>query len=723
MNCEDINRRRPRGRGYDSAGAGRSWCSAIIALVVLVGLPRLGPGQTYEGKELVRAELLADVTAIVPGKPFTAGVLLRMAPGWHTYWKFPGDAGIPTEMKWNLPGGWKVDEIQWPIPLKLDEPGDIQIYGYHDEVLLLQEITPPATLTGSTVKLSAEANWLVCEKICIPGSANLQLELPVAAQNAPANDEMFSRFRRALPQAWPDSKIANASWNRNGSEMLLTVESAALTNSPFADFFPLPSNKVVVGHPKTERGSDGKITFRVPIETEDRTLSSLGGIVVFGPDANSPARNAWSLSSAAASLPASPSGLAKFLLFGFLGGFILNLMPCVLPVISLKIFGFIQHAGQSRQRIFRSGLAFVAGIFAWFLGLAVLLIALKSAGREITWAFQFTNPWFVLVMSAVVVVFALNLFGVFEISLPQSANRGLLGWTSREGDAGSFFQGVFATVLATPCTAPFLGAALGFAFIQSGWTIFIMFVAIAAGMSFPYLLLSAQPAWLRLLPKPGPWMERVKQLMGFLLLATLLFLLWIIGAERGVEAIIWTCSLLLALSLACWMKGSFLVPTASTTTRIIVFVLLLVLVLGSGWYFGEKFSTTKLPSSNSATPLAGDWQPFTPERLKSEIDQGHTVFVDFTAAWCLTCKFNEATVLESTAVREAFQRHGIVKIKADWTNADPAITKILKQFGRPGVPLYVLYPAGKAPIVFPELLTQSIILEKFETIATNVAAE
>jgi thiol:disulfide interchange protein DsbD len=390
-------------------------------------------------------------------------------------------------------------------------------------------------------------------------------------------------------------------------------------------------------------------------------------------------------------------------------------------VISLKIFGFVQHAGESRQRIFRSGLAFVAGIFTWFIGLALLLIALRSAGREITWAFQFTNPYFVLAMSAVVLVFALNLFGVFEISLPQSANRGLLAWTSREGDAGSFFQGVFATVLATPCTAPFLGTALGFSFTQPGWTIFVMFLAIAAGMGFPYLLLSAQPAWLRLLPKPGAWMERVKQLMGFFLLATLLFLLWVIGAERGVDAIIWTSCFLLALSLACWMKGSFLVPTASGTTRFVVLVLVLLIVIGSGWYFGTKFQAATLPSG--ATPLAGDWQPFTPERLQTELDQGHTVFVDFTAAWCLTCKFNEATVLESSAVREAFQRRGIVKFKADWTNADPAITKILKQFGRPGVPLYVLYPAGKSPIVFPELLTQGIILEKLETITPAVAAE
>ena len=317
----------------------------------------------------------------------------------------------------------------------------------------------------------------------------------------------------------------------------------------------------------------------------------------------------------------------------------------------------------------------------------------------------------------------LNLFGVFEISLPQLANRSVVGWTAREGDAGSFFQGVFATVLATPCTAPFLGTALGFAFTQSSWTILLMFFAIAAGMASPYFLLSAQPSWLRLLPKPGPWMLRVKQLMGFLLLATLLFLLTVLGAERGVEAIIWTSCFLLVLSVACWMKGAFIVPTASTAARVISLVLVLVLVIGSGWYFiGEKFAAAKTVSS--ATTTQGDWQPFTPQLLASELKQGHAVFIDFTAAWCLTCKFNEANVLQAGAVQDAFQRHGIVKIKADWTNADPAITKILKQFGRPGVPMYVLYPGKNAePILFPELLTQGLILEKLETVASQLAAE
>ena len=435
---------------------GRPARSAFFAAALFLGLLCPGYAQTYEGRELVQASLLADTNAVIPGKPFTVGLLLRMVPHWHTYWKFPGDAGLQTEMKWNLPAGWNAGEIQWPIPLRLSEPGDIEIYGYHDEVLLMQEITPPASLTETTVQLGGEASWLVCEKICIPGSANLKLDLPVASQSAPANEELFSRYRRSLPQPWPDSKVAGTSWKRDGSELQLSVESAALGNYPAIEFYPLPTEKVVVGHPRTERSADGKITFRIPIETQDRNVAALDGIVVFGQSKDSPERTAWLLTGAdRVATVSAPAGalsgsVAKFLLFGFLGGFILNLMPCVLPVISLKIFGFIQHAGQDRRRILRSGLAFIAGIFAWFIGLALLLIALKSAGREITWAFQFTNPYFVLAMSAVVLVFALNLFGVFEISLPQFANRSVLGWTSREGDAGAFFQGVFATVLATP---------------------------------------------------------------------------------------------------------------------------------------------------------------------------------------------------------------------------------------------------------------------------------
>ena len=711
------------------------FCGQVRPMVILrmlrfreLGVAALGilfahfaVAQNYQGKELVKASLQADTSAIIAGKPFSIGLLLRMAPGWHTYWKYSGDAGLPSEIKWNLPAGWKVGEIQWPIPHKTIDPGDILTYGYQDEVLLIQEITPPAKIDGSPVKLSAQADWLVCEKICIPGGANLGLELPTSGTAEPKNTDLFARYRRLLPQKFPADKSATTNWSRTDNDLHLKVASDQIANYQSVDFFPLPQGGTVVGHPSVESRKPNEVTFKISTESPDKNLSSMPGLIVFSKFPNSNDRSAWEIGApqiAAAEQVAQPShGLATFLIFGFVGGFILNLMPCVLPVISLKIFGFIKQAGESRAKIFRSGLAFTTGIFAWFIALALLLIALKSTGRDVTWGgFQFTNAYFVLVLSAIVLVFALNLFGVFEISLPQSLTRGMLASAERKDNVGSFFQGVFATVLATPCTAPFLGTAIGFSFTQSPFVILLMFVAVAAGMSAPYFLLSAQPAWMKFVPQPGPWMVHVKQFMGFLLLATLLFLIYVLGAQRGLDGAIWASCFLLIIAIACWMKGAFIVPTAPTSKRIFVSVMMLVLILGSGFYFiGDKFRSA---TRDLVQIQQGDWQPFTPERLRAERDAGHAVFVDFTAAWCLTCKFNEKAVLENSEVRDAFQRHGVVKLKADWTNGDPAITKLLQQFGRPGVPLYVLYPGkSQEPIVFPELLTKSILLDKLETIA------
>ena len=697
-----------------------------ICLSILGFLGR-AEAQVYQGKELVKAELLADTNAIVPGKNFTVGLLLRMAPGWHTYWKAPGDAGLPTELKWNLPPGLRtIGGLQWPIPLKTNDPGDIQTYGYEDEVFLTQEIRPGAKIDDSRLTLSAEANWLVCEKICIPGSANLQMELPVSTTSASGNAELFARYRQLLAQNWPDSKTATANWSRANSELRLKVTSATLSKYPAVDFYPIPPENAIIGHPQIGARAPGEVSFRIPVESP-KTLSAIPGLLVFAERPNGTDRAAWELELPTVAPPrvlGHARRVISFLFFGFIGGFILNLMPCVLPVISLKIFGFIQQAGQSRQKILRSGVAFAAGIFAWFTALALVLIGLKIAGRDVTWGgFQFTNPYFVLLLSVIVLVFALNLFGVFEISLPQRLSRGLLASSERKDDLGSFFQGMFATVLATPCTAPFLGTALGFAFTQSPAVILSMFLVIAAGMSAPYLLLCAQPAWLRFLPQPGRWMLRLKEVMGFLLLATLLFLLYVLGAQRGVAGLIWASCFLLIVSVVCWMKGAFLTPGAPAKTRLIAAITMSILLVLSGVYFIDKqFRATRYAAKE--VRLQGDWQAFTPERLQAELNQHHPVFVDFTAAWCLTCKFNEQSVLENPVVRAAFQRHGVTKMKADWTNGDPQITKLLQQFRRPGVPLYVLY-SGRSdkPIVFPELLTKGIVLEKLETLSASVVAK
>src|SRR6476660_694655 len=704
--------------------------NAIRRSVFLLWLPTwlalTAHAQLYQGRQLVHADALANVSAIVPGEPFLVGVRLKMEPRWHTYWKYPGDAGIPTEIKWQLPEGWRVGDIQWPIPLKLEEPGDILIYGYHDEVLLIQQVTPPKDLTGASANLSAKVSWLVCEKICIPGDGTVTLSLPIAPANSPANTDLFARFQKQLPTS--PAADSSASWKSDAGGLVLRVSHPDLGKFSSVEFFPSPPENVAVGHPRLASRDGNVSTFNVPLDNPHGKFKSLPGLLVFGSSNDAPDRSAWDISlgheTAAANEKPTLSEIIRFLIFGFVGGFILNLMPCVLPVISLKIFGFVQQAGQSRARIFRSGLAFIAGIFAWFLGLALVLVIIKSAGGQPVWAAQFTNPYFVLFMSAVVLVFALNLFGAFEINLPQwLSRRAVAAEGSMHGDAASFFQGVFATVLATPCTPPFLGTALGFAFTQSATVMLLVFGSIALGMSAPYFLLSAQPAWLKFLPKPGPWMVRVKQLMGFLLIATLLFLLSVLGAQRGVASLIWTCAFLLVLSVACWMKGAFLTPLASAKTRGLVLVLMLVLVIGGGYYFiGDKFQSAAAVAN--PTVSGGGWEKFTPERLASELQQGHSVFIDFTAEWCITCKFNESTVLETAAVQAAFSERQIVKLKADWTNGDPAITKLLKQFGRPGVPLYVLYPGGaEQPYIFPELLTKNTVLEKLETINRTVASQ
>jgi thiol:disulfide interchange protein DsbD len=443
-------------------------------------------------------------------------------------------------------------------------------------------------------------------------------------------------------------------------------------------------------------------------------------------------RRGWIVSSAGSSPPApAPAATATpaaarslwgILAFAFVGGFILNLMPCVLPVISLKIFGFMRQAGDSRTSILKHGLAFIAGIFIWFLGLAVVIVALKNAGSEVTWAFQFQNPWFNFTIGAVVFVFALNLFGVFEIVLPGRAASGIAEAAGHGGLTGSFVQGILATLLATPCTAPFLGTALGFAFSQTPAVIFAVFAAIAAGMGFPYLVLSAQPGWMKFLPKPGAWMERLKQFMGFPLMATLLWLLYVIGQQRGTEAVIWAAATYLCLGLAAWLYGAFLGPLSSPRARAAAGAgILASLVLGGGVFAGGLFARAAAAEPSTAKTAASDgipWVPFSDSALAEQLAAGRPVFLDFTADWCITCKFNERTAINTRAVREAFEQLGIVPMKADWTNSNPEITRKLAQFDRVGVPFYLFYAPGRPddPVILPELLTEQIVLRSIGAI-------
>jgi thiol:disulfide interchange protein DsbD len=354
----------------------------------------------------------------------------------------------------------------------------------------------------------------------------------------------------------------------------------------------------------------------------------------------------------------------------------------------------------------------MVGVFCWFLGLAAVIIALKSGGSEVTWAFQFQNPWFNVSIGSVVFVFALNLLGVFEIVLPGRAANALDS-SGGSGLVGSFFQGVFATLLATPCTAPFLGTALGFAFSQSGGVILAMFASVAFGMALPYLLLTAQPAWMRLLPRPGAWMEQLKHFMAFPLFATLVWIFSILNGQLGGEGVVWFTAFLLCLGFACWLYGSFCGPLSSRFQRAVVLGLVVAVTAGGGWYFLGK----KLATSDEITPDTVAWVPFSEARVLAERAAGKSVFVDFTADWCITCKFNARTAIDTPTIRALLAEKHVVPIKADWTKANPEITAVLKRFGRVGVPFYVIYPAGeRPPVVLPEILTEQILAEALKNL-------
>jgi thiol:disulfide interchange protein len=677
----------------------------------------LGAGRAQDGLEprYVTPSLVADTTAIAAGKPFTVGVRLRMDPGWHVYYQFSGDSGAAPTIEWQLPEGFKAGEIQWPLPVAHLDEGDMLTYIYENDVLLLVEITPPATLPAGEVTLKAAVRWLVCEKICVPGQGDVEVKLP-AGDPAPANAELFTRWRAQLP------KTAGAPfqvrWDRSKAHEF-SLRLSGLPADFKAEFFPLPPKGAKPAHPKTsEVAADGTRTITFPIEEGGAPNLKWRGVLATS-KGDAP-RKAWLLDATSAAPAAVPSALVvpaesavKHNLFAllwsaFLGGLILNLMPCVLPVIALKIFGFVQQAGEEPRRVFRLGLAFVGGVFAFFLGLAALIVGLKAAGINLTWGFQFQNVGILVGLIALVFLFGLNLLGVFEIALGGEASSKLSELSSKEGYGGAFLHGMFTTLLGTSCTAPFLGAVLGFAFVAPPHIIVLLFTAIAAGMSLPYFLLTANPAWMRFLPKPGLWMERLKQFMGFVMLAVVVWLLGVLGQSRGVEPLIAVSSFLLVLGVASWIFGV-------TRGKVVGWVLIVALVVG-GWFFFLKgqLASTKQPGSEPAAAVPGGiaWEVWSDARVAEATQGGQPVFVDFTADWCLNCKYNEKFVLETDPVRAALKAKNVLPLKADWTNADPAITALLRKHGRVGVPVYLLYPGGEAaPVLLPEILTQSILLE------------
>jgi thiol:disulfide interchange protein DsbD len=677
-----------------------SWAARVMWIALGISLLCQQPAwaQQYNGKELVKASLISDVDAIRPGQQFRLGVLYRLEPGWHIYWKYSGDSGLPTKIEWRLPPGFKIHDFQWPLPVRDKEPGDLEVFDYPGETLLFATVEAPDPLPAGPIAIGAKTDWLVCQSLCIPGSAQLTLNLNSGTSSVSNATQIFDRYAAQVPK--PLAKGVQAQFSRAAKNLEITV--SGVSNGDAIDFYPVPPSDVVVGH-VTQNG----LKLSLPIESETKPLDQMEGILVVGSGENRQGYeiNAATLPADTRNLAASPGlgAILQALGFALIGGMILNIMPCVLPVISLKIFGFVSEAGERPEKAFRLSMAFSVGILTCFAILALIVILVRATGMQVGWGFQFQDDRFVLVISCLVFAFALNLFGVYEVSVSASATRGLARLASGQGYGSAFFQGAFATILATPCTAPFLGTASAFAFAQPPWITFLVFMIVGLGMALPYLILAFNPKWLRFLPKPGAWMVRFRQFMGFLLMGTLLWLIWVLGQMKGVDAIVALGGALLLISVLAWIKGSFWTPVSSPGSRMSAAAAMCVAVLlAAGVY---RFVTR---------PSQLVWEEFTKDSLEKALASGRPVFVDFTADWCLTCKTNERFAIDTPQVRQAFSTRKAILLRADWTKGDPAITEILKSHGRAGVPMYLVYPGGGKEgeaVLLPELITSQTVLD------------
>lgn len=671
----------------------------------------------FDKKTLLVPTLLADTATVAPGQPFTVGIHMKMAEGWHTYWEFPGDAGLPFGVQWDLPPGWQAGPIQWPLPHALLDEGDLLSNVYEGEAMLLVSITPPKDLPPGDITLKAGLKWQVCKESCIPGKGDYTLALKAGDAPTPANTELFQKWRAQIPKTGAPFPVE---WSFPGpKEVRLRVGEIDPTAK--LEFFPLPPKGVIPEHPKVAApDASGVRTITLPLSGPPPAKATWRALLVAQSAPDRP-REGWIVSSVdskpipagagtAAASSATPAGsaggaapaksLLTMLLFAFLGGLILNAMPCVLPVIALKIFGFVNQAGQDPARVKRLGLAFVAGVFVFFLGLAT---AVAILGRAFSWGFQFQNPYILAGLISLVFIFGLNLLGVFEITLASGATSKLSELSAEEGYRGAFMHGLFTTLLGTSCTAPLLAPTLGYATTQPAWVIFLLFITIAAGLSLPYWLLTSHPAWLKYLPRPGVWMERFKQAMGFLMLAIAVWL-FTVFTGRGQEASGALAWYLFVLAIGAWLFGVM-------SRRGVGALAALILAVG-GYFF---FLHGNLAPNAAAKKTVIAWQPFS----ESAVDAGRTekrpVFIDFTADWCINCKFFEKTVLAHESVGAAFAERNVLALKADWTDQDPTITKWLNKFDRVGVPVYVLYLPGRPEPIVQDAITRQGLIDALQS--------
>ena len=675
----------------------------------------------------VKASLVTAETAIVPGKPVQVALRLVHDEHWHTYWLNPG-TGLVTTIAWTLPPGWKASEIQWPAPKALkDRTGTIVGNGYEGDLLLPVTLTPPADLApGTSVTLKAAAEWLMCEEVCMPGDAKVSLTLPVAASAAP--DPAFGARLTAVVANLPR---ADAAWKlsatRDAKNVTLTVTAAATNPAavlPDLRFFA-DDNYVAYELPQiVTAAANSSFVLTLPISPDaPKDTAKLAGILTssngWRADGSLPGLRVDLAFAAApapapvktsASAPAAPASLLGTLFFALIGGLILNLMPCVFPVLGIKILGFVNQAGQDKKKVILHGLVFALGVLLSFWTLATVLAVLRAGGDQLGWGFQLQSPLFVFALAAVMLIFAMNMSGVFEFGLSATGVGSDLQMKS--GFAGSFFTGVLATVVATPCSAPFLAPALGAALTLSTVESFAVFTAIAIGLAGPYLLLSIFPAAVKILPRPGAWMETFKQFMAFPLYATVAYLTWVLAGQTTENGSLMALFGLVLIALGVWFYGRYNAPgTKPAKVRFGTITAALVFAVGvwTGWPEDIASKTAAAQAAGAPEVVWEKWSPAAVEKLRAE---GRTIYVDFTARWCATCQTNKKIVFASDTVLREFAAKKIVTLRADWTNKDPAITAELAKYQRSAVPFNVIWKPGQPePVILPELLTPSIVLD------------
>jgi len=688
---------------------------SLTILAVFLALPVLarGGGAVFGGPT-TQTRLLLAAEAAGPGDSVLAGVELKMAPGWHTYWRNGGDAGLPTTVTWTLPPGVTAGEIEWPIPEKTVTPaGDTPLYtyGYEDLVVLLVPIKLAADLRPGPVELSAEVAWMECKDTCNRYTAKVSASLTVGSEyKRSTNYVPVRQWLARMPQPLGDVPVT-ARWESAAlrSPRAVIIDLGLSTNMPF-DFYPYENQGAdVQGATDILRGEPGHVRLRKMVKMgEGPWPARLTGIIVYTNDLQQPAAMEVNLPvQKPAAGATSPVTLVVELLIAFLAGLILNVMPCVLPVIALKALGFVNQSRESPGRVRRLGWVYGAGVLASFELLAGLAIGTKQAGGAAGWGDALRHPQFRVGLTVLMTLIALNLFGLFEVSLGAGVMGSAAGLASRRGYGGAFCNGILATVLATPCTAPFLAGALAFALTQPPPVTLLVFLAIGMGLAFPFVLVCSQPRLLKALPKPGPWMEQFKIAMGFPMLATAMWLVY--GSTRNQADMLLLEFFLVVLALAAWIWGRFV--QRGTRRKGLAAALCLLLVAADGF--------AVLP--NPPMKTAGiDWKTWSAQAVEQARKEGHPALVDFTAKTCLNCIVNKASSLEIAATRAKLREIGAVSFEADFTDEDPVMAQELVRWkGSAGVPLVLVYSTNlsRDPQVLPAILTPAIVLNALDQAA------